>query len=173
MALADDVLSGIDTGTLNKIAEQIGVDPDKVQAVLKDSMPALLGGMDKNVQSGDGAASLANALGDHAQANPLGDIGALVSGALGSGILEKVLGGSTPQVSDAMANKSGLSSDQVQKILKIAAPIVMAFLASRLVGGGKADPEVVKKEVQKANSTAKADSPDIGSILGGLLGGLK
>ncbi|MCW2798817.1 MAG: hypothetical protein JWQ70_289 [Aeromicrobium sp.] len=173
MALADDVLSGIDSDTLNKIAEQIGVDPAKVQSVLQDSMPALLGGMDKNVQSGDGAASLANALGDHAQANPLGNLGALVSGALGSGILEKVLGGATPQVSEAMAGKSGLSSEQVQKILKIAAPIVMAFLAAKVTGGGKADPEVVKKEVQNANSTAKADSPDIGSILGGLLSGLK
>jgi hypothetical protein len=173
MALADDVLSGIDTDTLNKIANQIGVDPDQVQSVLKDSLPALLGGMEKNVQSGDGAASLANALGDHAQANPLGDLGSLISGALGSGILEKVLGGSTPQVSEAIGNKSGLSSEQVQKILAVAAPIVMAFLAKRLTSGGKADPDVVQKEVKDASSKAKSDSPDIGSILGGILGGLK
>ena len=39
--------------------------------------PALLGGMDKNVQSDDGAPSLANALGSHAGANPLGDLGGL------------------------------------------------------------------------------------------------
>lgn len=173
MALADDVLSGIDTDTLNKIADQIGVDPAKVQSVLKDSLPALLGGMEKNVQSGDGAASLANALGDHAQANPLGDLGSLISGALGSGILEKVLGGSTPQVSEAIGGKSGLTSEQVQKILAVAAPIVMAFLAKRLTSGGKADPDVVQKEVKDASSKAKSDSPDIGSILGGILGGLK
>src|SRR4051794_12475289 len=102
MTLADEVLSGIDTGTLNTIADQIGVDPATVQSVLKDSLPALLGGMEKNVQSGDGATSLASALGDHAQANPLGDLGSLISGALGSGILKNVLGGSTPQVSEAI-----------------------------------------------------------------------
>jgi hypothetical protein len=173
MALADDVLSGIDTDTLKKIADQIGVDPAQVQSVLKDSLPALLGGMEKNVQSGDGAASLANALGDHAQANPLGDLGSLISGALGSGILEKVLGGSTSQVSEAIGGKSGLSSEQVQKILAVAAPIVMAFLAKRLTSGGKADPGVVQKEVKDASEKAKSDSPDIGSILGSILGGLK
>jgi hypothetical protein len=173
MALADDVLSGIDSDTLNKIAEQIGVDPAKVQSVLKDSLPALLGGMEKNVQSGDGAASLANALGDHAEANPLGDLGSLISGGLGSGILEKVLGGSTPQVSEAIGGKAGVNGVDVQKILAVAAPIVMAFLAKKVAGGGKADPDAVKKEVQDASSTAKADAPDIGSILGGLLGGLK
>jgi hypothetical protein len=173
MALADDVLSGLDSGSLKKIADQIGVDPAQVQSVLKDSLPALLGGMEKNVQSGDGAASLANALGDHAQANPLGDLGSLISGALGGGILDKVLGGATPQVSEAIGSKSGLSTEQVQKILAVAAPIVMAFLAKRLTSGGKADPDVVKKEVQEASSKAKSDSPDIGSILGGLLGGLK
>ena len=171
MALADDILSGIDSDTLDNIAKQLGLDPGKVEQVLRDTLPALLGGLDKNVQSGDGAASLANALGDHAEVNPLGDIGALISGVAGSGILEKVLGGNTPDVSQAIGDKSGVSGIDVQKILKIAAPIVMAFLASRVAKGGKADPEVVKKEVQKANSTAKSDAPDLGSILGSLLGG--
>lgn len=173
MALADDILSGIDAGTLDNIAQQLGLEPGKVQEVLKDSLPALLGGLDKNVQDDDGAASLANALGDHAEANPLGDLGSLISGVAGSGILEKVLGGKTPDVSQAVSNKSGVSGIDVEKILKIAAPIVMAFLASRVAKGGKADPGAVKAEVQKANSAAKSDAPDLGSILGGLLGGAK
>jgi len=174
MALADDILSGIDSDTLNNIAQQIGLDPAKVQSVLQDSLPALLGGLDKNVQSADGAASLANALGDHAQANPLGDLGSLISGGLGGGILDKVLGGSTSDVSQAIAGKDGVSGIDVERILKIAAPIVMAFLASKVVGGGgKADPQAVQQEVANANSAAKSDAPDLGSLIGGLLGGLK
>ncbi|WP_332644677.1 DUF937 domain-containing protein [Aeromicrobium sp.] len=173
MALADDILSSIDTDTLDNIAKQLGIEPGKVQEVLKDSLPALLGGLDKNVQSGDGAASLASALGDHAEAQPLGDLGALISGVAGSGILEKVLGGKTPDVSEAIGGKAGVSGVDVEKILKIAAPIVMAFLASRVAKGGNADPAVVKQEVEKANSAAKSDAPDLGSILGSLLGGAK
>ncbi|MGK2877633.1 MAG: DUF937 domain-containing protein [Solirubrobacterales bacterium] len=63
MAIADEILAGIDSGTLNDIAQQVGVEPDKLQGIIRDSLPALLGGMENNVQSGDGAASLANALG--------------------------------------------------------------------------------------------------------------
>ena len=170
MALADDILSGIDSGTLNDIAQQVGVEPDKLQTIIRDSLPALLGGMEQNVQSGDGAASLANALGQHADANPLGDMGALINGALGSGILEKVLGGATPNVSEAIGNKAGASGVDVEKILKIVAPIVMAYLAKRLTQGGKADPAVVQQEVQNASTEAKAEAPDLGSILGSIFG---
>jgi len=171
MALVDDILSDIDPGTLDDISKQVGVEPGKLRDIMKDSLPALLGGMEKNVQSGDGAASLASALGDHAQANPLGDLGSLISGGLGGGILEKVLGGATPDVSQAIGDKQGTSGVDVQKILKIVAPIVMAYLAKRLTSGGKADPAVVKDGVQSASSEAKAEVPDLGSILGGLLGG--
>ncbi len=129
MALADDILAGIDSGTLNDIAQQVGVEPDKLQGIIRDSLPALLGGMEHNVQSGEGAASLANALGQHADANPLGDMGALINGALGSGIIEKVLGGAAPNVSEAIGSKAGASGVDVEKILKIVAPIVMAYLA--------------------------------------------
>lgn len=170
MALTDDILDQIPPATLDQIAGQLGIEPDKVKSVIQDSLPALLGGMEKNVQSGDGAASLANALGDHAEANPLGDLGSLISGALGGGILDKVLGGATPQVSEAIGSKAGASGVDVQKIMTIVAPIVMAFLAKKLTNGGKADPEVVQKEVQNASSEAKAQAPDLGSILGSILG---
>jgi hypothetical protein len=170
MALADDILSGIDSGTLNDIAQQVGVEPDKLQGIIRDSLPALLGGMEKNVQSGDGAASLADALGQHADANPLGDIGSLINGALGGGILDHVLGGATPHVSEAIGTKAGASGVDVEKILKIVAPIVMAYLAKRLTSGGKADPAVVQQEVQNASTEAKAQSPDLGSILGSIFG---
>lgn len=171
MALADDILSDIDSGTLNDIAQQVGVEPDKLQTIIRDSLPALLGGMEQNVQSGEGAASLADALGQHADAKPLGDIGSLISGALGGGILDHVLGGATPNVSEAIGSKAGASGVDVEKILKIVAPIVMAYLAKRLTSGGKADPEVVQKEVQNASTEAKAEAPDLGSILGSILGG--
>jgi hypothetical protein len=147
------------------------VEPDKLQGIIRDSLPALLGGMEHNAKSGEGAASLADALGQHADANPLGDIGSLISGVLGGGILDHVLGGATPDVSEAIGSKAGVSGAEVQKILKIVAPIVMAYLAKRLTSGGKADPTVVQQEVQNASTEAKAQSPDLGSILGSILGG--
>lgn len=167
MAINEEILAGFDDQKLQSIASQLGLRPDQVKGVLNDSLGTIMGGINKNVQSPDGAASLANALGDHAGANPLGDIGGLLSGVLGGGILGKVLGSSTPEVSQAIGNKQGVSGVDVEKILKIAAPLVMAYLAKRVTSGGKADPGAVQKEVQKAQS----GMPDLGSILGGLLGG--
>ncbi len=170
MAINDEILAGFDDVKLQNIASQLGLQPDQVKGVLNDSLGAILGGINNNVQSPDGAASLANALGAHAGANPLGDIGGLLSGVLGGGILDKVLGANTPEVSQALGNKQGVSGVDVEKILKIAAPLVMAFLAKRMAGGGKADPGAVQKEVQQVNSQAQQGLPDLGSILGGLLG---
>ncbi|MGK2877634.1 MAG: DUF937 domain-containing protein [Solirubrobacterales bacterium] len=86
-------------------------------------------------------------------------------------MLDKVLGGATPQVSEAIGGKAGASGVDVEKILKIVAPLVMAFLAKRLTSGGQADPAVVQKEVQNASTEAKAEAPDLGSILGSILKG--
>lgn len=166
MAITDDILAQLGTGKLEEIAQQLGLETTQVKSVLTDAIPALVGGLSANVQSGDGAASLASALSDHASANPLGNIGDLVSGALGSGILEHVLGGKVPDISGALAGKNGTSPVDVQRILAIAAPLVMALLGKQIAGGGKPDPTTVQKEVEAQGQKL----PDLGSILGGLLG---
>lgn len=173
MAISDDILQAIDADQINSIAQQFGVEPAQVQAVIQDAAPAVLGGMSRNAQSDEGAASLANALGDHADANPLGDLGSLLGGGVGGAILEHVLGGSTNQVSDAIGSKAGVDGGTAQKILKVVAPIIMAYLAKKVTSGGKADPAVVKEQVEaeKQQAEQKASTPDIGSILGQILGG--
>lgn len=172
MALTDDILKALDSGPIADIAQQVGLDSDQVQSVVKDALPAILGGMDNNAQTEGGATSLANALSDHAGANPLGDLGSLLGGDLGSSILKHVLGGSTPDVADAISKKSGIDAGAVKKILAVVAPIVMAYLAKNVVSGGKADPGQVKEQVQKerAEAQSKAQTPDLGSILGSILG---
>lgn len=165
MAITDDVLAELGPDTITNIAQQLGLSPDKVTSVLTDAIPTLLGGMSNNVASDEGAASLANALGNHAGANPLGNIGELVSGALGNGILEKVFGGKVPDISDLLGGKSGTSGFDTQRILAIAAPLVLAILGKKLASGGKADPAVVQKEVQAESQQL----PDLGDLLGSIL----
>lgn len=172
MAINEEILAGFDDVKLPNIAQQLGLHPDQVKGVLNDALPALLGGINRNVQDPDGAASLANALGQHVNTNPLGDLDALASGVLGGGILDKVFGGNTPDISQALGDRQKVSGVDVEKILKIAAPIVLAFLAQKLTsGGGKADPGAVQAEVQRANQQAQQGMPALGPILGGLFGG--
>ncbi len=173
MALTDEILTSLQSGPMDQIAQQLNLQPGQVEAVIKDALPALLGGMEHNVESEGGAASLANALGAHADANPLGDIGSLISGGIGGKILEHVLGGASPKVSDAISGgTAGVSGVDVQKIMKVAAPIVMAYLAKQVFSGGGNDAEAVKEKVKKESAAAKQSSntPDLGSILGAILG---
>ena len=167
MAITDDILAQIDDHTLSTIAGQLGIDQAQARAVIEDAVPALVGGLGQNVQSEDGAASLARALGDHAGAQPLGNIDDLVGGLLGSGILDHVFGGKVPDVSEAIGSKNGASSIDAQKILAIVAPIVMAILAKKL--GGQASPGTVQEQVQNENEAAQQQKPDLGSILGSIL----
>lgn len=168
MAITDDILAQIDDKTLDAIAGQLGIDKTQVRNVIEDAVPALVGGLGHNVQSEDGAASLASALGDHANAQPLGNVEDLVGGLLGGGILDHVFGGKVPDVSQAIGSKNGATSIDAQKILAIVAPIVMAILAKKL--GGQASPGTVQEQVQQENQAAQQKKPDLGSILGSILG---
>lgn len=168
MAITDDILAQIDDKTLDAIAGQLGIDKTQVRNVIEDAVPALVGGLGHNVQSEDGAASLASALGDHANAQPLGNVEDLVGGLLGGGILDHVFGGKVPDVSQAIGSKNGASSVDAQKILAIVAPIVMAILAKKL--GGQASPGTVQEQVQQESQAAQQKKPDLGSILGSILG---
>ncbi|TXL60580.1 DUF937 domain-containing protein [Aeromicrobium terrae] len=157
MAITDDVLAEIDDDTLSTIADRLGIDQAQARAVVADAVPALVGGLGNNVQSEDGAASLARALGDHADAQPLSNLDDLVGGLLGGGILKHVFGDKVPDVSDAIGSKNGTSGVDAQRILAVVAPIVMAILAKKLGG--------------QAGGGAAQQQPDLGSILGSILGG--
>ncbi len=172
MAITDDILQALNSGPIADIAQQLGLDEAQVQAVVKDALPAVLGGMAQNSQSDDGAVSLANALGDHANANPLGDLGSLLGGDIGGSILKHVLGGSTGDVADAIGGKAGIDTATVQKILAVVAPIVMAYLGKKVIGGGKTDAGSIRDQVQAESKDAnsKSATPDLGSILGAILG---
>lgn len=170
MSLVDDILKSLDSSQIEQIAKQLGVDSSTATSAIKDAIPTVLGGLNNNAKDEKGADSLASALSDHAGANPLGNLGELLSGDLGKGILKHVLGGSTGDVSTALGQKNGVNGGQAQLLLSIVAPLVLSFLGSRVATGGKPDVTTVQKEVAK-ETQASAGGLDLGSILGTLLGG--
>jgi hypothetical protein len=124
------------------------------------AMPLLLGAMKKNVSSPQGAEGLMNALSSKHDGGLLDNLGGLFGGGVdqsvindGAGILGHVFGGKQANVENALSQKSGLDAGSVAQILKIAAPLVMAYL-------GK----------QKAQSNVN-DANGLNSLLGSMLGG--
>lgn len=142
------------------VANQSGQSTDKTSSVLTMALPVLMGAMKRNAATPEGAEGLMGALSGKHDGSILDNLGSLFSGGVdqsvmndGAGILGHVLGGSQQNVTNALSQKSGMNSDAVMDILKIAAPIVMGYLG---------------KQSKQQNVS---DTNGIGNLLGGLLGG--
>ncbi|MEQ8220425.1 MAG: DUF937 domain-containing protein [Arenibacter sp.] len=158
--LLDLLSSPMGKQLISGVAGQTGQPESKTADVLSMAMPLLLGAMKKNVSSPQGAEGLMNALSSKHDGGLLDNLGGLFGGGVdqsvindGAGILGHVFGGKQANVENALSQKSGLDAGSVAQILKIAAPLVMAYL-------GK----------QKAQSNVN-DANGLNSLLGSMLGG--
>ncbi|MBU2905682.1 MULTISPECIES: DUF937 domain-containing protein [Arenibacter] len=158
--LLDLLSSPMGKQLISGVAGQTGQPENKTADVLSMAMPLLLGAMKKNVSSPQGAEGLMNALSSKHDGGLLDNLGGLFGGGVdqsvindGAGILGHVFGGKQANVENALSQKSGLDAGSVAQILKIAAPLVMAYL-------GK----------EKAQSNVN-DANGLNSLLGSMLGG--
>ncbi|WP_433196101.1 DUF937 domain-containing protein [Nocardia sp. CA-107356] len=160
MTSFDELLSQV---PIAQIAEKLGVDQDTATNAVKAAMPTLLGGLQARATEPEGAASLVGALDQHGEL--IEGEGAVdvdkVDIADGSKIVDKVFGAEKSTVISALGATEGTGGkDLVAELLPMLAPIVMAYLAKQMSGGG--------------DGAAAPQTPSgggIGDILGGLLGG--
>ena len=162
---------------VDQIAGLLGTDRESARAAIEAAVPTLLAGMQSNAQAPDGAASLESALAQHRDGLADGGVDASqVDTADGEKIVSHVFGGQQDQVASQLAgtsNLGGVGGDLVRKLLPILAPIVMSYLAKKIlggqnVGGGAGD---VAGRDGSGDSAGQPGGIDLGSILGGILGG--
>ena len=152
MSAVDEILAGIDA---QQLAAALGTDEPTAMSAAAAAIPTLLGGLRANSSTGDGAGSLLEALGQHADGT-FDDTVDLdrVDTADGRKIVAHTLA-DDPQRLQAV---SGLGGDLLAKLLPLLAPIVMSYLARKLGMGGPAD-------------APSASGGVLGDILGQILGG--
>lgn len=146
---------------ISGVAGQTGQPESKTADVLSMAMPLLLGAMKKNVSSPQGAQGLMSALqGGKHDGSILDNLSGLFGGGVdesvmndGAGILGHVFGGKQANVENALSQKSGIDAGTIASILKIAAPIVMGYLA---------------KQTSQSNVS---DANGMNALLGSMLGG--
>ena len=144
-SLTDDIFSQLSGPALQQISQQLGTGQTQTAGAVAAALPLLLGALGRNASQPQGAEALFGALGrDHqgAAGMGLGDIlGAVLGGGQsrqtdGLGQLGHIFGGRQQQAVSGLGQTTGLGSDKAQMLLKILAPIVMAYLAKRMFGGG-------------------------------------
>lgn len=124
--------------------------------MVSTALPALLGALQNNANSGQGAQGILGALASKHDGSILENISGFLGSndtSDGSGILKHVLGEKRGALEQGIAGKTGVSSGTVSKILAMLAPIVMGYLG------------------KQSRSNNVSDGNGLNDLLGSLLGG--
>ena len=161
--LMDLLNSDLGKQIISGVSGKVGTSEGETSSVLASVLPSLVGGMMNNAATKEGESGLVGALlGGKHNGGLLDNLSGFLGGddhSDGAGILGHVLGGNQENVQNQVSQNTGVSSDKIGMIMKIAAPILMAYLAKQAVGSG-------------LNSNgATASGGGLTDILGGLLGG--
>lgn len=180
MAAVDDILQSL---PIDQLAQQVGADPREVEQAAQSALPALLGGLHANAQDPGGASSIVEALGQHDDDLLQGGVDvAQVDQQDGERIASHIFGSNEEQVYSALGS-SGADGGLVKRLIPILAPIVLSYLANKVlrggggvggVGGGGLGGGATAPQSQTDNSAqggpGSLDSM-LQDVLGGALGG--
>jgi len=142
--LTDDLAAQLQGAPAQQVAQQLGIDSSQASSAIGAALPLLMGALGRNASQPGGAQALFGALqNDHAGGDLGIVLGAVLGGAQnrqtdGAGILGHIFGGQQERAQAGVAQATGLQGGQAGQLLKILAPIVMAYLARRMFQGGGA-----------------------------------
>ncbi len=160
--LMDLLNSDLGKQIISGVAGKVGTSEGETSSVLSSVLPSLVGGMINNASTQEGQSGLLGALlGGQHDGGILDNLSGFLGGddhTDGANILGHVLGGNHENVQNQVSQNTGVSSDKVAMIMKIAAPILMGYLAKKAMGGG-------------LTNDASTSGGGLTDILGGLLGG--
>lgn len=153
MSAIDDILGKL---PIDQLAAQLGTDPQSVRDASSEAISSLMGGLQRNASDPIGQRSLASALNDHRADQLLADqridLNRIDSND-GEKIVRHALGADPATAAKAAAGSA--NTGLVQRLLPMIAPLVMAYLASRLGN----------RQIEQGRQADQG-----GSILDGILG---
>lgn len=176
VSLTDELLNLLQGEPIARISDQLGLSHTQVASAAQAALPLLLGALGRNASQPAGAESLFNALQkDHAGL----DIGSILGAVLGGGgqggqILAHVFGGRQARAEDALGAATGLGGDRAGQLLRMLAPLVLAWLAQRMfsrqaAGNGAPTPAVLGDVLGREHERVIEQRESAGSLLGAVL----
>jgi hypothetical protein len=155
MSFTDDLYSRLQDGHISRIGEQLGIPQAQAQSAVAAALPLLVGALGRNAQQPQGASSLFDALGRHAGVG----VGSAMDAALrdgddGNSILGHIFGRRQGSASQGLGAATGLGNEKAGALLRLLAPVVMAYLAKRMYERRHAnDGATAPAEIPSATST--------------------
>ncbi len=184
MSLLDTILEAQGGAVVGRLAKQFGVGENQIGEVLGQLVPALAGGVKKNINQPGGLDSLVDALkrGNHGRyLDDLNHIGEQATVDDGDGILGHIFGNKdvSREVARRTQTKTGVSASILKKMLPVIATLVMGGLNKRSRGGSAINDMLGGGNARQASSgglqnilTSFLDKDGDGSMVDDLLGSL-
>ncbi|MGK6350050.1 DUF937 domain-containing protein [Parapedobacter sp. DT-150] len=147
---------GLGKDVVEGITKKTGTSAQETQAVVSSALPALLGSLQNNASSSEGAQGILNAITSKHDGSILDNLSGFFDQddtSDGDGILGHVLGDKRGTLENSISSKTGVSASKVSGILAMLAPIVMGYLG------------------KQSRSSNVNDGGGLSGMLGGLLGG--
>lgn len=172
--LVSEILGSLDSQKIQEIASSLGLNPDQAKTAVGMAVPFLVGALNKNASTPDGAQALHQALVKDHDGGLLDNItGALmgqVAGRAGNGqaILGHILGGEQQAVGQKLGGVAGLDSSKALQLLSTLAPLVMSALG-KLRMQKQLDSSDLQAELQKQQAKVEATDPGLMGMLTGVL----
>ncbi|BBX38390.1 hypothetical protein MMAG44476_06691 [Mycolicibacterium mageritense DSM 44476 = CIP 104973] len=147
------------------IANKLGADEGEVNNAIKTLVPALVGGLQQNVESNEIDSSKLESAVTQQAASGLLDGGVNVNDVdekEGDQLVAHIFGGNnSDSVASALAGTGGAGGGLVKQLLPILAPIVLAYIGKQFA----------QKNAEPAQAQAQSSGGGLGDILGSILGG--
>jgi len=140
MSILDTILSSGDGGLIKQLAGQVGITPAQATSATSALLPAIAAGVQEKMAAGGttGLSDLINSGSLTKFADPA-NLGTPAAVDQGKSLLGQIFGsGDLSSITSAVAEKAGISSSIVTRMLPIAATILGAFL-SRSAAGSQDD----------------------------------
>jgi len=172
MSLLESLLGAQNGQAVNSLSRRFGLTEQQVQSALGTLVPALSQGLRRNTAQPGGLESLASALGGGRHQRYLEDPASLEQPETvedGNGILGHIFGSKdvSRQVASAAAERTGISSDMLKKMLPVVAAMVMGSLSRKAQSQGTPSPGGVGG---LGGLTSMLDSNRDGSVADDILG---
>ena len=179
-----NLLGGLSSAkdSVSALSGKSSATEDQVTQALLSALPSMLGKMQTNAQTKEGADSLLKALDQHDLSDA--DIVKLIKTADmedGIKILNHIYGDEkkTEKAQEEVAKKAGIDAKQVAKIMAAAAPALLTVLATtnkkanktKTVSNSDGLADLLGGVLSLAGGSKKSSGFDLGSLLGAAMGG--
>lgn len=175
-SVLEDLRSRLSGDTVNDISRRIGAEPAKTKQAIDAALPMLLAALGKEAADPQRSAGLKQAIQEDHDGSVIDNLGAYLSGQMsgratnGEGIVNHVLGDRREPAVQALSSKSGLDFGSIASLLPLLAPIVMGMLGKKERTGGLSL-DSITDALGRDTQRAASEQPDLGDLLGSVLGG--